>query len=40
MKNDAPMQSGVIDITGFPKGIYVLKAEKSNQIYHQKLTIK
>jgi len=39
-KNDAPMQSGVIDITGFPKGIYVLKAEKSNQIYHQKLTIK
>lgn len=39
-KNDGPLQSGVIDITGFPKGIYILKAEKSNRTYHQKLTIK
>lgn len=39
-KNEGPAQSGVIDITGFPKGIYILIAEKSNQKYHQKLTIK
>lgn len=39
-KNDISSKSGVIDITGAPKGVYLLKIISSDKTFNQKLTIK